>query len=211
LAADTRFEISFPTAVHSAPLTGRVFIMISRDAQREPRLEVGRVGVPFFGRDVEKLAPGQSAIIDGSDLGTPVESLSQIPAGEYTVQAFVNVYTEFHRADGHVVWMHDDQWEGQHWNRSPGNLYSVPKKITLDASQGYRVPLVCDRVVPPIAAPPDSEWVKRFRIQSPLLSKFWGRHGFVAARLCQDDDLVSGAVQPGAFRTGRAAAIRSGQ
>ena len=26
----------------------------------------------------------------------------------------------------------DDQWEGQRWNRSPGNLFSTPKRITLD-------------------------------------------------------------------------------
>ena len=38
--------------------------------------------------------------------------MSEIPPGEYFVQAMVNVYSEFKRADGHVVWMHDDQWEG---------------------------------------------------------------------------------------------------
>ena len=109
--------------------------MISREGQREPRLEIGRVGVPFFGRDFEKLAPGQSAVIDATDLGTPAESIAQIPAGEYYVQAFISVYSEFKRADGHTVWMHDDQWEGQRWNRSPGNLYSTPKKIALDAAK----------------------------------------------------------------------------
>jgi hypothetical protein len=194
LAADTRFEISFPATVHDQPITGRVFVIISRDTQREPRLEVGRVGVPYFGRDVERLTAGQAAIVDGSDLGTPVESLSQIPPGEYTVQAFVNIYSEFHRADGHVVWMHDDQWEGQHWNRSPGNLYSVPKKITLDASQGYRVPLVCDQVIPPIEAPPDTEWVKRFRIQSPMLSKFWGRPIYMGATVLLPRDYAKTTI-----------------
>jgi len=156
-AADTRFEITFPAAVHAEAITGRVFVMISRSSEREPRLEVGRVGVPFFGRDIERLAPGQAAIIDASDLGTPVESLAQIPPGEYSVQAFLNIYSEFHRADGHTVWMHDDQWEGQHWNRSPGNLYSRPQRITLNAVAGYRVALVCDQVIPPVQAPADTE------------------------------------------------------
>ena len=118
LAADTRFEISYPAAANPGPITGRVFIMISRDSQREPRLQISRIGVPFFGRDVEKLAPGQAAVIDATDLGTPVESLTGIPAGTYYVQAFVNIYSEFRRSDGHVLWMHDDQWEGQRWNRS---------------------------------------------------------------------------------------------
>ena len=39
---------------------------------------------------------------------------------------------EFARADGHTVWLHMDQWEGQNWKRSPGNLYGDPVKITFD-------------------------------------------------------------------------------
>ena len=60
-----------------------------------------------------------TTIIDATDLGSPVVSLADIPPGEYWVQGFVNVYSEFHRADGHIVWMHDDRWEGQHWARCP--------------------------------------------------------------------------------------------
>lgn len=127
LAADTHFDISYPQGAHAGPITGRVYIMISRAMDREPRLQVGRVGVPFFGRDIEKLQPGQAAVIDATDLGSPVVSLSEIPPGDYQVQAFINIYSEFKRADGHTVWMHDDHWEGQHWNRSPGNLYSWPR------------------------------------------------------------------------------------
>jgi len=82
LAADTRFEISFPVTVHNAPITGRVYLMISNKNDPEPRLQIGRTGAPFFGRDVEKLAPGQAAVIDASDLGSPVLSISEIPAGE---------------------------------------------------------------------------------------------------------------------------------
>jgi len=199
LEAETRFEISYPASANVGPVTGRVFIMITREAgqgapQREPRLEIGRVGVPFFGRDIEKLAAGQAAVIDATDLGTPVESLSEIPAGDYFVQAFVNVYSEFRRADGHVVWMHDDQWEGQRWNRSPGNLFSTPKKVTLDAKAGYRIPLVCDQVIPPVQMPADTEWVKRFRIQSPMLSKFWGRPIYFGATVLLPRDYDKTAI-----------------
>ena len=92
-------------------MTGRVFVIITRaiDKVPEPRLQIGRTGVPFFGRDVERLAPEQVVSID---LGTPIDSIADIPAGDYFVQAMVVVYTEFHRADGHVVWMHDDQRRG---------------------------------------------------------------------------------------------------
>ena len=194
-AADTRFEISYPASVKSGPLTGRVFIMISRTADREPRLEIGRVGVPFFGRDFEKLAPGQSAVIDATDLGTPVESITQIPPGDYYVQAFLNIYSEFKRADGHTVWMHDDQWEGQRWNRSPGNLYSAPQKMTLDAAKGYKISLVCDHVIPPIEMTKDTEYVKRFRMQSPMLSKFWGRPIYFGATVLLPRDYSKTSIE----------------
>ncbi len=67
-----RVEVSFPASVHAGPVTGRVYVMVSRTNDREPRLQIGRTGTPFFGRDVEKLAPGQSAIIDVTGLGAGV-------------------------------------------------------------------------------------------------------------------------------------------
>lgn len=176
-----RFEVSFPAAAHAEPVTGRVYVMIARTGEREPRLQIGRTGTPFFGRDVEGLAPGAAAVIDETDLGTPVASLRDIPAGEYVVQAMVNVYSEFRRADGHVVWMHDDQWEGQRWNVSPGNLYSAPMTVRLDPAAGGVVKLAADRVIAPLAPPADTPWVKRFRFQSPMLTKFWGRPVYLGA------------------------------
>lgn len=193
-AADTRFEISFPTAAHPAPITGRVYVMISHRNDPEPRLQIGRLGNPFFGRDVENLAPGASATIDSSDLGSPVVSLSEIPPGDYWVQAVVNVYSEFRRSDGHVVWMHDDRWEGQHWARSPGNLYSVPEHITLDSGKGYRIKLLCDKVIPPIQAPADTQFVKRFKIQSQILTKFWGRPIYLGATVLLPRDYDKSTV-----------------
>jgi hypothetical protein len=149
--------------------------MVSRTNEKEPRLQVGRTGAPFFGRDFENLAPGEWIEIDGTDLGSPVESLSEIPAGEYYVQSFINVYSEFMRADGHTVWMHDDRWEGQHWERSPGNLASEVRRLRLDSDAGYLHEILADRVLPEIEVPPDTPWVKRFRFESKRLSEFWGR------------------------------------
>ena len=140
--ANVRFEISFPASVHDQPITGRVYVMITRDADREPRLQLSQVdGIPFFGRDIDQLAPGQVTVIDQTDLGFPVNSLGDIPDGDYFVQAFVNIYTRYPRADGHVIWMHEDQWEGQKWWISPGNLHSPVQRLRLDASEGYRIQL----------------------------------------------------------------------
>ena len=176
-----RFEVSFPASAHAEPITGRVFVMLSRTNQQEPRFQIGRTGVPFFGRDVEALAPGEVAVIDATDLGSPVEILTDLPAGTYYMQAMVNVYSEFRRADGHVVWMHDDRWEGQDWQRSPGNLYGDVEVVTIDPKKGGVVRLEADHVIPDIEVPPDTQWVKRFTFQSQSLTEFWGRPIYLGA------------------------------
>ena len=178
-----KFEISFSSAVHPKPITGRVFVMISRNNRREPRLQAGswRRSVPFFGKDVNNLKPGEVVVIDENVLGYPPKSLKEIPAGKYYVQGLVNIYTEFHRSDGHVIWAHMDQWEGQQFNRSPGNLYSEVKYIYLDPDAGYTVKLNLDKVIPPIKLPKDTKWVKYIKIQSKLLTEFWGHPMYLGA------------------------------
>ena len=75
-----RFEISFPSSVHPEAITGRVFVMITKDEKREPRLQAGSWSrsVPFFGLDVESMKPGEVAVIDESILGYPPKSLREI-------------------------------------------------------------------------------------------------------------------------------------
>ena len=185
-----RFEVSLPESVRTQPVTGRVLVILSDRDQPEPRLQVSRRGAPFFGVDVEGLSPGEVAVIDGSTLGSPVESLSELGAGYYYVQAMLNVYTKFERADGHTVLMHMDQWEGQNWRRSPGNLYSIARKVFIDPSAGRTIPDEGERgvirleitdVIPPREFPTDTEWVKRFRFQSSLLTEFWGHPIYIGA------------------------------
>jgi hypothetical protein len=184
-AAITRFEISYPAALDNGPVTGRLFIMISKNNRIEPRLQAGsyQASVPFYGLDVNALKPGANAVIDSSTLGYQVESLSQLPAGEYYVQALLNVYTQVHRQDGHTIWVHMDQWEGQQWNRSPGNLVSEVQRVRLDPATGFSIKLSLTKKLPPVVVPPDTEWVKRVKIQSKLLTKFWGHPMYLGATL----------------------------
>jgi hypothetical protein len=177
------FDVSFPDSAHDGPITGRAFVMISRDSTPEPRLEAGSfvMSVPFFGEDVSALAAGANAVIDGGTPGYPLAGLRDLPPGDYYVQALINVYTEFHRSDGHTIWAHMDQWEGQQFNRSPGNVYSDVQRVHLDPARGFRVALVAGHVIPPIAMPPDTKWVNHIRIQSKLLSDFWGHPFYLGA------------------------------
>ena len=119
-------EITADAAVAKTPVTGRLFVFFSSTPDREPRLQGGAYGgsVPFFGLDVEQWRANTPAVVDAKVLGFPFEILAHMPAGDYYAQAMLDVYTQFHRADGHMIWVHADQWEGQHWNTSPGNLVS---------------------------------------------------------------------------------------
>jgi hypothetical protein len=80
-SANARFEISYSAALDNGPVTGRVFVMISKNNLTEPRLQAGsyNASVPFFGLDVNALKPGENAVVDTSALGYPVDNVNQLP------------------------------------------------------------------------------------------------------------------------------------
>jgi hypothetical protein len=184
-AADTRFEVSYTAGLDSGPITGRVFVIISKNNRIEPRLQAGLMAGQFrlWALTYIVMRPGDNAVIDTSVLGYPIDSLNQLPAGEYYIQALLNVYTQVRRKDGHVIWIHMDQWEGQKWNRSPGNLVSEVQRVRLDPAAGFNVKINLTRKLPPIDVPPDTEWVKRVKFQSKMLSEFWGHPIYLGATL----------------------------
>jgi len=180
-----RFEISFAADESAEPLDGRLLLMISTDDGAEPRFQIadGPETEVAFGIDVEGMAPGQPATIDRAALGWPIDSVADLAAGTYTVQALLHRYETFTRADGHTVKLPMDRGEGQQWNRAPGNLYSTPRKIELDPARGGAYEITLDQVIPPIADPPETKYIKHERIQSELLSAFWGRPMFIGAHV----------------------------
>jgi hypothetical protein len=157
-----------------------MFLMISQTNEPEVRLQSTWFNSPEMAAvDVKQLRPGQVAIIDASAPATPLGSLKDVPAGDYYVQAVLNVYTQVHRSDGRVLWLHLDQWEGQQFSKSPGNLYSPVTKLHVEPAGLYRLSL--SEVIPPVQVPPDTQWVKYIRIRSPLLSRFWGQPIYLGA------------------------------
>jgi hypothetical protein len=180
-----RFALSFPAVNNEGPLDGRVLLMLSTNDDNELRFQIsdGPDTQLIFGIDVDNLAPGDEAIVDGEAFGYPIESISEIPAGDYWVQGLLHIYETFHRADGHVVKLPMDRGEGQHWNRAPGNLYSTPRMVSIDPSQGETVQILLDQKIPPIADPPTTKYIRHVKIQSKLLSEFWGRPMFLGAHV----------------------------
>ena len=170
-----RVDIRFSSSARAEPLTGRAYVAFARKADPSPIDQTGSTGVPLFGVDVSDLAPGAPAVVDASTFGHPIESLAGLPPGEYFAEGFFNVYTRYDRGDGKTIWAHADRWEGQDWKRSPGNLFSQPVKVTVDPQKGGTISIECTRVLPPIELPKDTADVKHVLIESPRLSKFWGR------------------------------------
>ncbi len=176
------FTVSFPKQASSQPLDGRLLLLLSTDPSDEPRNQINDTprSQMVFGLTVDGWKPGEAAVVDASAWGYPVRSLKDVPPGDYYVQALLNKYETFHRADGKTVKMHMDQGEGQHWNISPGNLYSKPEKIHIGpGSEAHTV--VLSQVIPPIPTPEDTKYIRHIRIQSEVLTKFWGRPMFLSA------------------------------
>ena len=174
-AQGSRVDVTFPAARSAQALDGRLLLILSKREGTEPRFQVsdGPDGAQVFGLDVEGWAPGKVASFDATALGHPLRSLRDVPAGEYTVQALLHRYETFHRGDGHVVKLPMDRGEGQQWNKAPGNLFSVPRKVALTATG--TISIVLDQEIPPIPPPKDTRYIKHLRIQSELLTAFWGR------------------------------------
>ncbi len=179
--AGAQITVSFPARVSSKPLDGRVLLMISNDPSAEPRMQINDTPKSqiVFGTTVDGLAPGRAVTINGSAAGYPVRSLNDVPPGDYFVQAVLNIYQTFHRADGTTVKLAPDRGEGQHWNIAPGNLYSKPVKVRIDGHTKLGVSLT--EVIPPIAPAADTKYIRHIRIQSDLLTKFWGTPMYLSA------------------------------
>ncbi|HEX9728776.1 MAG TPA: hypothetical protein VGA37_09760 [Gemmatimonadales bacterium] len=179
------FAISVPTERGTESLDGRVLLLISADSTNEPRFQIsdGANTQLVFGVDVDGLAPGHAATVDATAFGYPLPSLADVPPGRYWVQALLNRYETFHRSDGHTVKLPPDRGEGQQWNRKPGNLYSTPRAITVTPRRDAVVRITLDQEIPPIPDPPDTKYIRHERIQSDLLTRFWGRPMFLGANI----------------------------
>ena len=185
--AQLRIEVTHDAELHDGPLTGRLFTVFAPSDDPEPRIAGynsarQRNGeVPFFSADVEGAAPGDAMVVDAGADGYPYRRLGGLPAGDYWVQAILHVYTEYDRADGHTIWAPQDQWEGQRWAFSPGNYFSEPRRVRVDPASDDVIEFELTGELPPIEVPPDTEWVKRVKIQSEILTRWWGHPMYLGA------------------------------
>ena len=175
--------------------SGRLILLLSTDLTREPRLHVApneTLAVPyFFGQNVGALAPGARVVIGPTAFGWPASTLAALPAGDYLVQAVLNRYETFRLADGRTLELPPDRGEGQQWASKPGNVYSKPLRLHVEAHRPPQAELVLNQEIPAIASKPDTEFVKHVQIRSERLSRFWGRDVEIGAYVLLPKDFAA--------------------
>ena len=180
-----RFSVSFPPEMSDQAQDGHIILMLATSDKTEPREQInfGLNTQLAFGLDVDGMKPGQEIIVNDSTFGFPVSSIRNIPPGDYYVQALINRYETYHLSNGKTVKLPPDQGEGQRWNKKPGNFYSRPFKVHIDPSKGEVINVLMDQKIAPIKAAEDTKFIKHIKIQSKLLSDFWGRPMFLGAHV----------------------------
>ena len=166
-------------------MDGRLLLLLSNNDHAEPRFLVDDDAQSqlVFGIDADNWQPGTSKLVDMHAFGYPIERLKDIPAGDYYVQVLLHKYETFHLKTGQTVKLPMDRGEGQHWNIAPGNIYSTPIKIHFDPAASNEIALSIDKIIPPIKEPEDSKYIKHIKIQSKLLTEFWGRPIYLGAHI----------------------------
>jgi len=179
------FRVTISKDLQPAAFDGRLLLMLSNNNNAEPRFEISDEAETqmVFGIDVDSWQPGTSQLVDMQAYGYPIEKIEDVPSGNYYVQVLLHKYETFHLKTGQTVKLPMDRGEGQHWNIAPGNIYSTPVKIHFDPAKANEISLVINNIIPAIKEPADTKYIKHIKIQSKLLTEFWGRPIYLGAQI----------------------------
>jgi len=182
-AGGLNFQITIPAPPGQSTSDGRLLLLLSRDGRAEPRFQINDsdASQQVFGMDIHAVPDGDHVKMDPEASGFPLVNMRDLPAGDYWVQALLNRYQRVQRSHGPPVYLPMDQGEGQHWERKPGNGYSVPRKVHIDPSAGGDIALALTQRIPPAGRPVETALVKYVRMQSKRLSTFWRRPTYLGA------------------------------
>ena len=75
-----------------------------------------------------------------------------------------------------------DRGEGQQWSRRR-ETFTRPAKDNHRSEKEATIKLTLNQVIPAIAPPKDTKYIKHIRMQSKLLSDFWGRPMHLGANI----------------------------
>lgn len=195
-ASSFKFEVKVPDSF-IGELNGRCLVILSKDTSKsEPKNQVSVTGAPVFGKTVFGLKAGDVITFTADDkevYGFPFQ-MDQIPGMELYVQAFFVKYTKFSRSNGSTIWAMADHGGGGKMFSNPYNIYSKVVKAPIDVKAGGKVSLELTEEVK-LAAPlkegevtqqgnyEDKPYLKFVKIQSKLLTEFWGTPMYIGANV----------------------------
>jgi photosystem II stability/assembly factor-like uncharacterized protein len=156
-----RFQVT--TSLPAA--SGRLLIVIATSNRPEPRDLIGEAGAGapvMLGQDVKNFGPGAVATIARNAAAFPISGLEALPAGDYFIQAVLHSNIDLNSPN------------------APGDAYSDVRRVHLDAGAGT-IAFQLNRTVPAEQMPAEDQYVKYVKMQSSLLTRFYGRPIYLRA------------------------------
>ncbi len=171
-------SLRFDITTNLPAASGRLFVIIAKSDRPEPRTLIGDAessAPTSLARDVRNLGPGVIASIDKSAAAFPIASLDALAAGDYDVQAVLAANTDLKSVN------------------APGNRYSEVQHVHLDPRINGAVRLELTKTVPEEQLLAEDEYLKYVKMQSGLLTRFYGRPIYLRAGIILPRDY---AVDP---------------
>jgi hypothetical protein len=159
--SDLRFAVSYAETAGTGPLSGRLFVIVSRNGEVEPRLQVASGGrEPYVvGRRVTAWRPGRPVELTDQDPGPSIPSLAHIPPGHYHVQGVFEPDRPRDPAPEGSADGSEDDPAATAWASRAGNLVSRPVELYVDPRSGHVLRVYLARTItaspPPEGAPRD--------------------------------------------------------
>jgi hypothetical protein len=160
------FEVGLGPQLSSVNHDGRLFIILSRTNSPEPRFSLQDTGPDApqtLAQDLHGFGPGKVVLPQTNTFSFPLQQLAQLPSGDYFAQAVFDWNRDLRMPD------------------APSNLFTTPLKIHFEPGQTQHVALQLTSQIPAENLPADASQLRFVKIQSRLLSEFYGRPIFLRA------------------------------
>jgi hypothetical protein len=196
-------KLSIADGLLTAPTDGRIVLMFApngtdpledTDVTSSPNLIFGKNVYQLGNNDTVIFSGGSNISTDTSVYGWPNISIDDIPAGTYSVQAFLTKYETVTRSDGSTVSVHFPCGDGQPNVNGFGSL--VTTAVDLEVSgmkQTLELTFDNTTAIDDFTGNEiggcnqgnynDTENLKHIKIRSEKLSAFWGRDMYVGANI----------------------------
>lgn len=196
-------QISIEDGLLNGTTDGRVVVLFAPSGE-DPLEDTDVTSSPdlIYGINVYGLSSSETITLSGGSgintrtgvFGWPNASLEDVPAGNYSVQAFLTPYETVSRSDGSVVSVHFPCGDGAPNIGGVGSLYTSIVDVEVE-KPGQIVELVFNNVtaVEDFTGEEiggcsqgnyeDTDSLKYVKIRSEALSIFWGRDMYVGANV----------------------------